>query len=88
MDLGDSGTSFNDIDGRIVRKFACCGLLFIKTVLWETARFLRLFRDSVFVIGCESTVWGPLQLLTECVEGEDERMPFPLSLPRDEREWA
>ena len=88
MEFGESGTSFNDIDGLIAATWFNCWLLLNDDVLWETAKFLRLFNDSLFVIAWEWFVGGQFQLLTEWVEGDEEINPFPLNLPRDEREWA
>ena len=55
----------------------------------EAAKFLRLFNASLFVNGCDPEfVCGPFQLLTECVEGDDEINPLPLNFPREVSEWA
>ena len=93
--FGESGTSFKDIDGfnPPLQGISCCWFdcveLLKDEVLWEAAKFLRFFSDSLFVIAVwELSVGGQFQLLIELVDGDDEINPFPLNLPRDVREWA
>ena len=88
IEFGESGTSFRDIDGLIVG-WLSCWLLLNDEELNEAAKFLRLFNASLLVKGWDPEfVCGPFQLLTECVDGEEEMNPLPLNFPREESEWA
>ena len=89
IEFGESGTSFKDIDGLIGASWVTCRLPIPHDEENEAAKFLRLFNASLFVNGCDPEfVCGPFQLLTECVEGDDEINPFPLNFPREVSEWA